>query len=103
MELRKPYPSNVSDDGRAFVEPYLALLQEASQQRTFSLREAFSGLRYLVKTGGQWRWMPHDLPPWPAVYQRAASVGQNGFAQKRGLVSRKQWTLTWGLGQRHGP
>ena len=31
----------------------------------------FNGLRYIVKTGGQWRWMPHDLPPWPIVYQQA--------------------------------
>src|SRR6266704_2181804 len=27
------------------------------------------GLRYLVKTGVHWRMLPHDLPPWPVVYQ----------------------------------
>ena len=32
--------------------------------------EVFNGLRYIVKTGMQWRWMPHDLPPWPVVYQQ---------------------------------
>lgn len=31
----------------------------------------FNGLRYIVKTGAQWRWMPHDRPPWEAVYQQA--------------------------------
>ncbi|CAO4180107.1 Transposase of ISMdi26, IS5 family [Methylorubrum aminovorans] len=31
----------------------------------------FNGLRYVVKTGAPWRWMPHDLPPWAAVYQQA--------------------------------
>jgi len=31
----------------------------------------FNGLRYVVKTGAPWRWMPHDLPPWAAVYQPA--------------------------------
>ena len=30
----------------------------------------FNGLRYIVKTGNQWRMMPHDLPPWPVVYQQ---------------------------------
>ena len=35
------------------------------------LREVFNGLRYIIKTGAQWRQMPHDLPPWPAVYQPA--------------------------------
>jgi transposase len=37
-------------------------------QRLYSLREVFSGLRYVVKTGCPWRWMPHDLPPWDVVY-----------------------------------
>jgi transposase len=34
-----------------------------AEQRQYLLREVFNGLRYIVKTGGQWRWMPHDLPP----------------------------------------
>src|SRR6186713_3579047 len=67
---RKPYPSDVSDDEWAFVAPYLALAPEDAPQRVYSLREVFNGLRYLVKTGGQWRWLPHDLPPWPVIYQQ---------------------------------
>jgi transposase len=35
------------------------------------LREVFNGLRYIVKTGAPWRWMPNDLPPWEIVYQQA--------------------------------
>lgn len=68
---RPPYPSDVSDDAWAFVAPYLALVREDAPQRTHSLREVFNGLRYIAKTGGQWRAMPHDLPPWPIVYQQA--------------------------------
>jgi transposase len=30
-----------------------------------------NGLRYIVGTGAQWRWMPHDLPPWHVVYQQS--------------------------------
>jgi len=67
---RKPYPSDVTDDEWAFVAPYLALVREDAAQRKYPLREVFNGLRYIVKTGGQWRWMPHDLPPWPTVYQQ---------------------------------
>jgi len=67
---RKPYPSDVSDDEWAFVAPYLALVREDAPQRRHPLREVFNGLRFIVKTGGQWRWMPHDLPPWPLVYQQ---------------------------------
>src|ERR687897_3908987 len=68
---RKPYPSDVSDDEWALVAPYLTLLPEEAGQRVHPLREVFDGLRYVVKTGAPWRWMPNDLPPWPAVYQQS--------------------------------
>jgi transposase len=68
---RKAYPSDVSDDERAFVAPYLTLMREDAPQREHSLREVFNGMRYIVRTGAQWRWMPHDLPPWHTVYQQA--------------------------------
>ena len=67
---RKPYPSDVSDEEWALVAPYL-LLREDAGQREYPLREAFNGLRYIVKTGAPWRWMPNDLPPWEIVYQQA--------------------------------
>jgi transposase len=68
---RRPYPSDVSDEEWALVAPYLCLLPEDAGQRTHPLREVFNGLRYIIKTGAQWRWMPNDLPPWAAVYQQA--------------------------------
>jgi transposase len=67
---RKPYPSDVSDEEWALVAPYLTLMTEEAPQREHSLREVFNGLRWLVRTGAQWRWMPHDLPPWYTVYQQ---------------------------------
>lgn len=39
-------------------------------QREHDLREVFNGLRWVVRTGSPWRYMPHDLPPWEAVYQQ---------------------------------
>ena len=70
MSERKPYPSDVSDDEWAFVAPYLTLMREDAPQREYPLRELFNGVRYLVRTGGAWRMMPHDLPRWEAVYQQ---------------------------------
>ena len=67
--LRKPYSSDVSEEEWAFVAPYLVLMNPHAPQRTYSLREVFNGLRYLVKTGCPWRDLPHDLPPWEMVYQ----------------------------------
>ena len=70
MESRKPYPSDVSDEEWAFVAPYLALVREDAPQRTHDLREVFNGLRWIVRSGAPWRMLPHDFPPWEAVYQQ---------------------------------
>jgi len=67
---RKAYPSDVTDDEWAFVAPYLTLMKEDAPQRDHALREVFNGLRYIVRTGMQWRFMPNDLPPWHTVYQQ---------------------------------
>jgi transposase len=67
---RKQYPSDVSDEEWAFCAPYLTLMNEQAPQRVYALREIFNALRYLVKMGGVWRMMPHDLPPWQMVYQQ---------------------------------
>jgi transposase len=67
---RTASPSDVSDEEWAFLAPYLTLMREDAPQRKHALRELFNGLRYVARTGLQWRYMPNDLPPWPAVYQQ---------------------------------
>jgi transposase len=68
--VRSGYPSDVTDEEWAFVAPYLALCREDAAQRDYPLRDVFNGLRYIAKTGSQWRFMPNDLPPWSVVYQQ---------------------------------
>jgi len=67
---RKAYPSDVSNEEWHFCVPYLTLMKADAPQREHSLRELFNGLRWLARTGSPWRLMPHDLPPWHAVYQQ---------------------------------
>lgn len=69
--LRKPYPSDVSDEEWALVVPYLTLMTEAAPQRDHSLRELFNALRDVIRYGIAWRTMPNDFPPWAAVYQQS--------------------------------
>ena len=69
--IRKPYPSDVSDDEWSLVVPYLTLMKEDAPQREYPLRELLNALRYLVRYGISWRAMPNDFPPWHAVHQQA--------------------------------
>lgn len=67
---RKHYPSDISDEEWDFVAPYLLLMKDDAPQRDHDLREVFNGLRWIVRTGSPWRYIPHDLPPWHTVYQQ---------------------------------
>jgi transposase len=67
---RKPYPSDVTDAEWEFVLPYLTLMRLDAPQRTHDLREVFDALRWMARAGAGWRLLPHDFPPWPAVYQQ---------------------------------
>lgn len=66
----KSYPSDVSDEEWSFVAPYLTLIRLDSEQREHDMRAVFNALRWLVRSGAHWRMMPHDFPPWAAVYQQ---------------------------------
>lgn len=68
--FRKPYPSDVSKEEWAFAAPSLALVREDAPQREHSWREVFNALRYVVKTGAPWRYLPIHFPPWWVVYQQ---------------------------------
>jgi transposase len=68
---RKSYPSDVSDAEWEFLLPYLTLMREDAPQRAYDMREVFNAIRYVVKTGCQWRMLPHDFPDWTVVYQQA--------------------------------
>ena len=79
---RKSYPSDVTDAEWEFVLPYVALMREDAPQRVYALRDMFNAVRYVVRTGCQWRFLPHDFPPWTAVYQQARRWMQAGVFEQ---------------------
>ena len=60
--IRNPYPSDVSDPEWEFVLPYLCLLPEDAGQRVHNLCDVFDALRWLVRSGAPWRYLPKDFP-----------------------------------------
>src|SRR3954466_12523513 len=73
--VRKPYPTDVSDEEWTFVAPYLTLLREDCRQRRHELREVFNALRWVVRAGAPWRLMPNHFPPWAAGSTSKPNVG----------------------------
>jgi transposase len=72
------YPSDCTNDQWEFCAPYLCLMTEDAPQRRHCLRGVFNALRYLVKTGCPWRYLPSDFPPFTIVYQQAERWVQSG-------------------------
>ena len=79
---RKSYPSDVSDAEWEFLLPYVTLMREDAPQRGHDMREVFNAVRYVMKTGCQWRMLPHDFPEWTVAYQQARRWIQAGVFEE---------------------
>ncbi|HXZ17931.1 MAG TPA: IS5 family transposase [Roseiarcus sp.] len=62
------YPSDLTDEEWAHVEPLIPPARRGGAKRTVSVREVVNGLMYVLSTGCQWRAIPKDLPPRSTVY-----------------------------------
>jgi len=64
---RPSYPTDVTDDEWALIEPLLPKPQRRGPKPNVNLREILNAILYLLHEGCQWRALPNDLPPWQTV------------------------------------
>ena len=64
----KRYPSDLTDEEWARVEPVLPKPARTGRRREVDLREVLNAIRYLARAGCGWRMLPKDFPPWQTVY-----------------------------------
>ena len=62
------YPSDVSDEEWAIIEPMIPPARTGGRKRQTDVREVFNAIRYVDRTGCQWRQLPKDFPPHTTVY-----------------------------------
>ena len=60
---RLRYPSDLTDDEWALIEPLIPPAKRGGNKRTVAMREVVNGLMYVLSTGCQWAALPRDLPP----------------------------------------
>jgi len=60
---RLRYPSDLTDDEWAHVEPLIPPAKRGGNRRHVDVREVMNGIMYVLSTGCQWRAIPKDLPP----------------------------------------
>ncbi len=65
---RLRYPSDLTDEEWAHIEPLIPPAKRGGNKRSVILREVVNGLMYILGTGCQWRAIPKDLPPRSTVH-----------------------------------
>ena len=62
------YPTDLTDDQWALVEPLLPKARPGGRPRSTDLRAVVDGCLYRTRAGCPWRMLPKDFPPWSTVH-----------------------------------
>ena len=65
---RRADPSDRSDAEWALRDPLVPAPRPGGRLCAHPRREGVNAIRYVRRTGCQWRAMPHDLPPWGTAW-----------------------------------
>lgn len=61
------YPSDLTDIQWSIIKDLIPP-SHGGRYRTIDIRKIINGIRYVTKTGCQWRMLPKDYCPWQTVY-----------------------------------
>ncbi len=78
---RKVYPSDLTDEQWAIVEPMIPPAKQnprGGRPREVDMREVLNTIFYLNRSGCQWDMLPHDLLPKSTVYDYFAQWRDDG-------------------------
>ena len=65
---RPAYPSDLTDPQWELLKPHLPPPKARGRRRRVNLREIVNAIFYVLRTGCQWDYLPHDFPPPDTVY-----------------------------------
>ena len=65
---RKPYPTDLTDQEWEILKTLVPPPKTRGRKRTVALREILNAIFYILHTGCQWDYLPHDFPPADTVF-----------------------------------
>jgi transposase len=95
-ERRQPYASDVSDGEWEYLEKLIPAVKPGGRPAKYRRREIVNGILYVLRSGGSWRLLPHDFPPWESVYGYFHRWCQAGVWLRIQQVLREQWRVEIG-------
>jgi putative transposase len=66
--LRNAYETDLTDAEWEQLAPLVPVAKSGGRPPKHSRREILNGIFSAVRSGGAWKPLPHDLPPWRTVY-----------------------------------
>jgi transposase len=78
MAERKTYSSDMTDKEWALIEKLVPAIKSGGRPAKYERREIVNGVRYTLRTGGSWRLLPHDLPPWNLTFKYFTAWKKDG-------------------------
>lgn len=79
---RELYPTDLSDKQWALIAPLLPPPKYGGRPRQTDMQEIMNAVVYVVKSGCDWRMLPHDFPQWDLVYHYFRAWKQDGTWKK---------------------
>ena len=68
MTTRRYYSSDLTNREWAILEPLIPPPKPGGRPCRGERREIVDAILYVLRSGGIWRLLPHDFPPWQTVY-----------------------------------
>ena len=87
---RNPYPTDLTDEQWTLIESMLPDAKPGGRPRKTDLREVLNALFYLVRSGCQWRMIPHEFPPWKTCYNYYRAWIDSGLWDEIVVVLRRK-------------
>ncbi|MCB9420941.1 MAG: IS5 family transposase [Ardenticatenaceae bacterium] len=90
---RQAYQSDLKDQEWKWFKNFLpqpSIVGTRGRPQKWPMREIVNAMLYLLRTGCQWRMLPHDLPPWPTVYYHYRKWRLSGVWEKLNQLLHRQ-------------
>ena len=93
---RRHYPTDLSDKEWSLLESLIPPPKPGGRYCKYSRREILNAIFYLLRTGCQWRALPHDFPDWQSVYHYFRKWKKEGHWEAIHTILRKKLRLQMG-------
>jgi transposase len=90
MAKRQSYFTDLTDDEWQILAPLVPTVRSGGRPANHLRREIVNAILYVLRTGCQWRALPHDFPAWKTVYTYFRNWRQDGTWKRIHDTLRKQ-------------